>query len=234
MFIRVVEERPKYIYIVGMNKQRNNTYNDMEELIIELTVNENDETGVDIISFVESPAIEVDFMYFNDKKTERFKTVDEDKRIVVGAAMLPNEKIIRYDADGKPYFVYFSEETVRKCAELYFKRSKQTATNVDHEEEILKGVTVVESWIVENPEMDKSKHLGYKDIPSGSWFVSYKVDNNTLWEKVKAGEVLGFSVEGLFTQTVDQQTKISELSDILESCLDDEEKFAELKKKLNK
>ncbi len=206
----------------------------MEELVIELTVNEDDNTGVDIISFVESPAIEVDFMYFNDKKTERFKTVDEDKRIVVGAAMLPNEKIIRYDADGKPYFVYFSEETVRKCAELYFKRSKQTTTNIDHEDEILKGVTVVESWIVENPAMDKSKHLGYEDIPSGSWFVSYKVDNNTLWDKVKAGEVLGFSVEGLFTQTVDQETKISELSDILDSCLDDEEKFAELKKKLNK
>ena len=206
----------------------------MKELIVELTVDENDDTGVDIISFVESPAIEVDFMYFNDKKTERFKTVDEDKRIVVGAAMLPNEKIIREDADGNPYFVYFSEETVRKCAELYFKRSKQTQTNVDHSSEVMNGVTVVESWIVENPEMDKSKHLGYKDIPSGSWFVSYKVDNNTLWDKVKAGEVLGFSVEGLFTQTVEQENEFSAIKDILESCLSDDEKVQEMKKKLNK
>ena len=206
----------------------------MKELIIELTVDEKDDTGVDIISFVESPAIEVDFMYFNDTKKERFKTVDEDKRIVVGAAMLPNEKIIREDADGNPYFVYFSEETVRKCAELYFKRSKQTQTNIDHSKDIVSGVTVVESWIVENPEMDKSKHLGYESIPRGSWFVSYKVDNNTLWDKVKAGEVLGFSVEGLFTQTVEQDNTINEFKDILNSCLSEDEKVEELRKKINK
>ena len=206
----------------------------MKELIIELTVDEKDNTGVDIISFVESPAIEVDFMYFNDKKTERFKTVDTDKRIVVGAAMLPNEKIIREDAEGNPYFVYFSEDTVRKCAELFFKRSKQTRTNVDHSKDVLSGVTVVESWIVEDPEMDKSKHLGYEDIPRGSWFVSYKVDNNTLWNKVKAGEVLGFSVEGLFTQTVEQDNTINEFKDILNSCMSEDEKVEELRKKINK
>lgn len=205
-----------------------------KELVIELTVEENDDTGVNVISFVESPAIEVDFMYFSDKKTERFKTVDAEKRIVIGAAMLPNEKIIREDADGNPYFVYFSEDTVRKCAELYFKRSKQTQTNVDHKEELLNGVTVVESWIVENPEMDKSKHLGYEDIPRGSWFVSYKVDNDILWEKVKAGEVLGFSVEGLFTQTVEQDNSFNEIKDILMSCLSEAEKVEELKIKLNK
>ena len=96
----------------------------MNELIVELTVNEDDNTGVDIISFVESPAIEVDFMYFTDKKTQRFKAVDTDKRIVVGAAMLPNEKIIRYDADNNPYFVYFSEDTVRKC-QLQEVKTKQ-------------------------------------------------------------------------------------------------------------
>ena len=206
----------------------------MNELIVELTVNEDDDTGVDIISFVESPAIEVDFMYFTDKKTQRFKAVDTDKRIVVGAAMLPNEKIIRYDADNNPYFVYFSEDTVRKCQELYFKRSKQNGTNVDHKDEVSGGVTVVESWIVENPEMDKSKHLGYENIPKGSWFVSYKVDNNELWDKVKNGEVLGFSVEGLFTQTVEQENIEKELHSILDSELSREEKIKELRKKLNK
>ena len=99
---------------------------------------------------------------------------------------------------------------------------------------MLSGVTVVESWIVENPEMDKSKHLGYEDIPRGSWFVSYKVDNNTLWNKVKAGEVLGFSVEGLFTQTVEQDNTINEFKDILNSCMSEDEKVEELRKKINK
>ena len=204
----------------------------MEEIIVELTVNEDDDTGVNIISFVESPAIEVDFMYFNDKKTERFKTVDKDKRIVVGAAMLPNEKIIRYDADDNPYFVYFSEETIKKCSELFFQRSKQNGTNVDHKDVVKSGVTVVESWIVENPELDKSKHLGYENIPVGSWFVSYKVENDELWNKVKSGEVLGFSVEGLFTQTIEENSKFEkEVLEILDSCLTKEEKIEALRNK---
>ena len=206
----------------------------MKDLVIELKVNEDDDTGVDIISFVESPAIEVDFMYFSKKKIERFKTVDAEKRIVSGAAMLPNEKIIRFDADDNPYFVYFSEETVRKCAELYFKRSKQTTTNVNHSSEaVTSGVTVMESWIVENPDMDKSKHLGYDDIPVGSWFISYKVDNDELWDKVKSGEVLGFSVEGLFTQEVEQEDMEVEINKILDSDMSREDKLDALKKKLN-
>ena len=204
----------------------------MSELLVELKVNEDDETGVNIISFVESPAINVDFMYFNDKKTERFKTVDEDQRIVVGAAMLPNEKIIREDADGKPYFVYFSEETIKQCSELYFKRSNQNGANVEHTEDVFSDVTVVESWIVDNPSMDKSKHLGYEDIPTGAWFVSYKVENDELWQKVKAGEVLGFSVEGLFTQEIKDENVEQQMNDILDSCISDEEKIIELAKKV--
>lgn len=204
----------------------------MKELIVELTVSENDETGVDIISFVEHPAIEVDFMYFREKKEQKFKTVNEDKRIVIGAAMLPDEKIIRYDADDKPYFVYFSKDTVKLCSELFLKRSKQIGTNVDHTEVIASGVTVVESWIVEDPKNDKSNALGYKDIPVGSWFVSYKVDDDELWEKVKNGEVLGFSVEGLFTQTIKKDTFEADVLDIITSCLSDEEKEVALMEKV--
>lgn len=204
----------------------------MSDILVELKVNEDDETGVNIISFVESPAINVDFMYFNDKKTERFKTVDDDKRIVVGAAMLPNEKIIREDADGNPYFVYFSEETIKQCSELYFKRSNQNGANVEHTDKVLPDVTVVESWIVDNPSMDKSKHLGYSDIPVGAWFVSYKVENDELWQKVKAGEVLGFSVEGLFTQEIKKDNIEQQMSEILDSCLTDKEKIIELAQKV--
>tara|TARA_R110001592_G_scaffold16104_3_gene68940 strand:+ start:506 stop:1117 length:612 start_codon:yes stop_codon:yes gene_type:complete len=202
-------------------------------MIVELTVDEKDDTGVDIISFVESPAIEVDFLFFNENK-EKFQFKDEDKRIVVGCAMIPNEKIIRLDADGNEYFVFFSEETVRKCSELYFKRSKQNGTNIDHNDPVKEGVTVVESWIVEDPDNDKSKALGFKDVLKGSWFVSYKVDNDTLWDKVKAGEVLGFSVEGLFTQTVTQENSKmeNELFEIIESCMTREEKIDAIKEKI--
>jgi len=202
-------------------------------MIVELTVDEKDETGINTISFVENPAIEVDFLYFN-KNREKYQFKDEEKRIVVGCAMIPNEKIVRLDSDGNKYFVFFSEETVRKCAELYFKNSNHTTTNVDHEKNLIDGVTVVESWIVEDPEHDKSKALGFKDVLKGSWFVSYKVDNNTLWDKVKAGKVLGFSVEGMFTQTIQDENAKFEKSmfEILDSCLTDQEKIAEIKEKI--
>ena len=213
----------------------------MKELLVELTVNELEETGIDIISFVEAPAIETNFMYFNKKKFQNFSSIDSEKRIVVGAAMLANEKIVREDAEGNPYFVYFSADTVRKCQELFFKRGNTKKTNVDHNEADAvesissnSGVTVVESWIVENPSMDKSKHLGYSDIPKGSWFVAYKVDDDALWNKVKSGEVQGFSVEGLFTQTiVSEETIEQEMKSILDGCGSRVDKILALKEKLN-
>ena len=206
----------------------------MEEVLVELTVNELEETGIDIISFVESPAIETNFMYFSKNNKQNFSAIDSEKRIVVGAAMLANEKIVREDAEGNPYFVYFSEDTIRKCQELFFKKGNTKKTNIDHESvKTNNGVTVVESWIVENPDMDKSKHLGYSDIPKGSWFVAYKVDDDDLWEKVKAGEVQGFSVEGVFTQTIVNEKIEEEMSAILEGCGSRIDKIIALKEKLN-
>ena len=207
-----------------------------KELLVELTVNDLEENSLDIISFVESPATESNFMFFNKQKKQNFSSVDTEARIVVGAAMLANDKIIREDASGMPYFVYFSESTVRKCQELFFKKGKTKETNVDHNQvDNNNGVTVIESCIVENPEMDKSKHLGYTDIPKGSWFVAYKVDDDELWEKIKKGEVQGFSVEGVFTQEVvnDKANIEEEMAAILNSCESRLDKITALKKKLN-
>ena len=200
--------------------------------LVELTVSELDETGIDIISFVEDPAIEVDFMYFSKEKKEVFKSYNDEKRIVTGAAMIPNDKIVRLDADGNEYDVFFSEQTVRDCQELFFKKGNITATNVDHEDNdsVTSGITVVESWIVEDPNNDKSKHLGFKDILKGSWFVSYKVDDNTLWDKIKSGEVKGFSVEGMFTQNIAKETQLEKMSKVLDSCISNLDKLLELEK----
>ena len=207
----------------------------MKELLVELTVNDLDENSLDLISFVESPAIETNFMFFNDKKFQNFSAIDTEQQIVVGAAMLANEKIVREDAEGNPYFVYFSADTIRQCQELFFKKGNTKATNVDHDQEgINSGVTIIESWIVENPEMDKSKHLGYKDIPKGSWFVAYKIDDKALWKKVKAGEVQGFSIEGVFTQEiVNDKTVEEEMQAILNGCGSRVDKIIALKEKLN-
>ena len=184
---------------------------DEKKILIELFIDDEDQdNALDIISFVSSPAIEKDFMHFKkEEEGYKFKTTDVEKRIVTGAAMIPNMEIIRMDSEGNPYFVYFTKETIEKAQEVFAKKGKTKSTNFEHSE-VMNDVTVVESWIVSDPKNDKSNALGFKDIPEGSWFVSYKVDNTELWEKVKAGEVSGFSIEGVFSKNIIEMKKANE------------------------
>ena len=178
-----------------------------KKVLIELFIDDKDQdNALDMISFVSAPAIEKDFMHFKEQKEKfEFKS-DEEKRIVTGAAMIPNQEIIRMDAEDKPYFVYFTEETIEKAQEVFAKYGKTKSTNFEHKTG-MRDVTVVESWIVTDPTNDKSNALGFKDIPKGSWMVSYKVDNDDLWAKVKTGEVKGFSIEGVFSKNIIEMSK---------------------------
>lgn len=178
-----------------------------KKVLIELFIDDKDQdNALDMISFVSAPAIEKDFMHFKEQKEKfEFKS-DEEKRIVTGAAMIPNQEIIRMDAEDKPYFVYFTEETIEKAQEVFAKYGKTKSTNFEHKTG-MRDVTVVESWIVTDPTNDKSNALGFSDIPKGSWMVSYKVDNDDLWAKVKAGEVKGFSIEGVFSKNIIEMSK---------------------------
>ena len=178
-----------------------------KKVLIELFIDDKDQdNALDMISFVSAPAIEKDFMHFKEQKEKfEFKS-DEEKRIVTGPAMVPNQEIIRMDAEDKPYFVYFTEETIVKAQEVFAKYGKTKSTNFEHATG-MRDVTVVESWIVTDPSNDKSNALGFSDIPKGSWMVSYKVDNDDLWAKVKAGEVKGFSIEGVFSKNIIEMSK---------------------------
>jgi hypothetical protein len=178
-----------------------------KKVLIELFIDDKDQdNALDMISFVSAPAIEKDFMHFKEQKEKfEFKS-NEEKRIVTGAAMIPNQEIIRMDAEDKPYFVYFTEETIEKAQEVFAKYGKTKSTNFEHKTG-MRDVTVVESWIVTDPSNDKSNALGFSDIPKGSWMVSYKVDNDDLWAKVKTGEVKGFSIEGVFSKNIIEMSK---------------------------
>jgi hypothetical protein len=178
-----------------------------KKVLIELFIDDKDQdNALDMISFVSAPAFEKDFMHFKEQKEKfEFKS-DEEKRIVTGPAMVPNQEIIRMDAEDKPYFVYFTEETIVKAQEVFAKYGKTKSTNFEHATG-MRDVTVVESWIVTDPSNDKSNALGFSDIPKGSWMVSYKVDNDDLWEKVKNGEVKGFSIEGVFSKNIIEMSK---------------------------
>jgi hypothetical protein len=197
--------------------------------IIELLLDEENEvTGIEAVSIVEAPAIESDFVALNSQEVQ-LAQVDKEKKILMGAALIPNKPIYRKQED-KEYYVYFSAETVRKASELFFKNGNQNNATLEHKLAI-NDLTVVESWIVENKEKDKSSLYGL-EVPQGTWMISMKVNNEKIWnEFVKTNKVKGFSIEGYFADRakldasavkvdIDQQ-KLEEIKDLLKKLEDE-------------
>jgi hypothetical protein len=179
---------------------------------IELFIDESkEEDGIEAISLVEFPAIEENFVALSKHKVE-FKTIDSEKRIIVGLALVPNKLIYRRKGDYE-YNITFSTETVRKASELYLKRLKNNNTTLEHAE-FTGGVSVIESWIVEDPEKDKTALYGLNAV-KGAWAVTMKIDNDEVWEDVKQGKYLGLSIEGMFSDNVEDIEEV-EASSVLE------------------
>jgi hypothetical protein len=168
--------------------------------IIELVLDEMQELmGIQAISIVENPAIEEDFVALKTQKIE-FATQDQEKRILMGAALVPNKPIYRKNGE-EEFYVYFSKDTIRKASELFFQNGNQNKSTLEHEAE-LQGLSVVESWIVEDEVKDKSNVYDL-NMPVGTWMVSMKVNNDDIWENyVKTNKVKGFSIEGYFVDKV--------------------------------
>ena len=190
----------------------------MENLdTIELFIDEESrEDGIYAISLVEFPAIEENFVALSQHKVE-FKTLDEDKRVVVGLALVPDKKIYRRKKDYE-YNITFSKDTVRKASELYLKSLRNNNTTLEHQT-LTSGVSVIESWIVEDERMDKSNIYGL-NAKEGSWVVTMKVDNDAVWQDIKDKKYLGLSIEGIFSDKVemskDEMTDEEKLNKIIE------------------
>jgi len=137
----------------------------------------------------------------NNMSKQKFQT-DEEKRIVFGPVMIPDLKIFRKDMLGNPYYVFFSAETIKMIAEKYMRNKYIDNNDTNHNGKAASDVYVIESWIKED-ENDKSTKYGYGDLPVGTWFVSMKVRNDEVWQKVKKGELRGFSVSGYFEEIAD-------------------------------
>jgi hypothetical protein len=167
-----------------------------KEELYELVIEDENIDGIFAISLVQDPAIEADFVYF-DKEKVLFSSVDDEQRLVMGAILIPNKKILRIDGEGKPYHVFFKPETIKKLSEMYLKNKYTDKATLEHNEKI-NGVTLVESWIKESASKDKSA-LYNLNAPVGSWVGTFKIDNDKIWnDYVKTGDVKGFSIEGLF------------------------------------
>ena len=168
---------------------------------IELYIDEENEfSGIEAISVVENPAIEEDFIALK-KHEVQLAEVDAEKRILMGPALIPNKQIYRTNGE-EEYNIFFSEDTVKKASELFLSRGKQNNSTLEHQVD-LQGLSVVESWIIEDADMDKSKKYGLS-LPKGTWMVSVKVNNDDIWNNyVKEGKVKGFSIEGFFADKLD-------------------------------
>ena len=131
----------------------------------------------------------------------------------MGAALIPNKQIYRRVKD-KEFYIFFSEDTVRKASELFLMRSNQNNATLEHEKKMLEGMSVVESWIIEDEKTDKSRLYNF-NLPKGTWMISMKVNNDEIWNKVKAGEVKGFSIEGYFIDKYEMSLQVDEEEEII-------------------
>ena len=189
--------------------EKANSYEEMKTTsIVELVIDEtSEELAIDCISLVSAPAIEQDFVFFGKEKNNlTFAKVDEDKRMLISPALIPDKQIFRHDPQtSSDYYVYFSKDTVRKASELYLKNNNHHKATQEHNERV-SGVLTVESWIIEDPKMDKSTLYGFS-LPKGTWMVKMRIDNEDLWKEIKSGNLKGLSIEGYFT---DKMEKMSE------------------------
>jgi hypothetical protein len=170
--------------------------------IVELILDENqDMAGIEAISIVESPAIEEDFIALKSDEI-KLTEISKDKKILMGPLLIPNKPIYRNN-EGDEYYIYFSKDTVLKASQMYLTKGNQNNSTLEHQHE-LNGLTLVESWLVEDKVHDKSRKYGM-NVPVGTWMGAVKVNNKDVWnDYVKTGKVKGFSIEGYFADKMER------------------------------
>ena len=157
-------------------------------------------SSVYAIALVENPAIEVGFVALSKdgRKQEMMVKLSEEQRMIYTPVLIPEQKIYREDENGEGYNIFFTAATIREAAHDFVTAKLVDNFNNEHQEtEKLKGITLVENWIIDNPKSDKSTGLGF-DLPVGTWMAGIKINDEDVWLKCKNGTYKGISIEGLF------------------------------------
>lgn len=169
--------------------------------MVEFGFDENDEfgSGIMAVSVVREPAIKKNFVMLAEQKEMKFEAVSEDKRLLIGPALIPDMPIYRKDGE-REFYGYFPAQTIEKMAYAFLRHSRQNNSTIEHSMSAESGIGVVESWLVTEPTKDKSATLGI-DVPAGTWMITMKVHNEDLWQEwVKTGRVKGFSIEAMLNE----------------------------------
>jgi hypothetical protein len=175
--------------------------------LIELIIDDKDElSGVDAISVVETPAIESNFVALKSEEI-KLAQVDTEKRILMGAVLIPEKPIYRRNGEDE-YYIYFSKDTVYKANKLFMENKNQQNWTLEHGKQI-EGLTIIENWIVEDKQKDKSAIYNF-NVPIGTWMANVYVKDDAIWnDYVKTGKVKGFSLEGYFADKLEEKKQLS-------------------------
>ena len=169
---------------------------DTQKKLVECTIDETGRLGIVAMGLVDVPAIEENWIALQHIK---LSAVNDERRMIYGPAMIPDKEILRVDAGTlEEYYVVFRKPTIESVAHQFFQKNLHHNANIDHKYPV-NGVTVVESWIKEG-DADKSIALGMNELPDGTWFIGAKVEDESVWNDIKAGKVRGFSIEGYFSE----------------------------------
>lgn len=180
--------------------------------VYEAIYKEGENEGVYALSVVENPAMEDMWIALAEHPQKiELAQVNEEKRLLLGAALIPNKRIYR-NIDGNEFEMFFTAETIEKLAHSFMRNQNNNNSSLEHELK-LEGMSVVEAWTVENPETDKSANYG-KTYPKGTWVTMMKVENEEMWGKVKNGEIKGFSIDALLgLEQVQLKTNINNMNE---------------------
>lgn len=194
----------------------------MEDNIYEIVFDPDKMDGVNAISLVSDPAIEVDFYAFSkeDRKIEHFSIAksDEAQRLIMTPAMIPNLNIYRKNVNGEEGYVFYSEDTVKKMAFNYLKKFNHNSS-LEHKIKIDEGIYVVESWLVEDPTKDKSQSFGF-DVPKGTWMITMSIEDPIIWDKyIASGELKGASVEMQASIVKKQKTMNEKIKELFQKAI---------------
>ena len=148
------------------------------------------------ISMVESPAIESDFVALSKEEEKRVFLESDERHMVYGAALIPDKDIYRNNGE-QEFYISFTKESIEKMSQDFMKNYRQNEVTLDHEE-MANDITITESWLVEDPYKDKANALGI-NVPKGTWMIGMKVNQIDVWDRVKSGELKGFSVESMIS-----------------------------------